>query len=151
MPRAPPPHVPDSFHSVPAGAQHSSRAHQPNAQRGTTTNLKEKTDDRTAPRYAIRQRGRLAPRQQENDMLQDSKSQPVTHTPHSATFSPPPVLTPEAFHQRIGGVIGKNRIYELLHAGRIRHVRIGNRFLILGQEVSDFFEREAALVAHEVR
>ena len=70
---------------------------------------------------------------------------------NTSTFQPPVVLTPEAFHHATGGAIGKNRIYELLHAGRIRHVRIGNRFLILAHEVQDFFEREAALVAAKVR
>jgi excisionase family DNA binding protein len=65
------------------------------------------------------------------------------------TFQPPVVLSPEAFHEAIGGAIGKNRIYELLHAGRLRHVRNGSRFLILGSEVHEFFQREAALVTTE--
>jgi excisionase family DNA binding protein len=71
-----------------------------------------------------------------------------TRTP---TFRPPVVLTPEAFHEAIGGVIGKNRIYELLHAGRLRHVRNGSRFLILYAEVHDFFEREAMHASAEIR
>lgn len=68
-----------------------------------------------------------------------------------STFSPPVVVSPEAFHEAIGGAIGKNRIYELLRAGRIRHVRIGSRFLILASEVHDFFQREATPVQTEVR
>lgn len=67
------------------------------------------------------------------------------------TFAPPPVLTPDAFHAAIGGAIGKNRIYELLQDGRIRHVRNGSRFLILASEVDNFFEREASRHATEVR
>jgi excisionase family DNA binding protein len=69
----------------------------------------------------------------------------------NSTFQPPAVLTPDAFHAAIGGVIGKNRIYELLHVGRIRHVRVGSRFLILATETEAFFEREAALVTDAVR
>ncbi len=73
----------------------------------------------------------------------------MSNTP-SSTFTPPVVLTPETFHDAIGGSIGKNRIYELLRAGRIRHVRIGSRFLILATEVHDFFHREATAVHVEV-
>ena len=84
-------------------------------------------------------------------MHQITSTEPSTNAQLGATFSPPPVLTPVAFHHRIGCALGKNRIYELLHAGRIRHIRVGNRFLILADEARDFFEREAALVAAEVR
>ena len=69
------------------------------------------------------------------------------NTPHSNAsnlFEPPTVLTPHAFHDAIGGAIGKNRIYELLRAGRIRHVRNGSRYLIPSSEVQAYFEREAA-------
>lgn len=62
-----------------------------------------------------------------------------------ATFTPPAVLSPRAFHQAIAGVIGLNRIYELVRAKRLRHVKIGNRYLILASEVSEFFHREAEL------
>lgn len=72
-------------------------------------------------------------------------------TTPTAAFVPPPVLTPEAFHEAIGGVIGKNRIYELLHAGRLRHVRMGSRFLILAAETEAFFEREAGLMTNSAR
>ena len=65
---------------------------------------------------------------------------PSTSTRH---FVPPTVMTPEAFHAAIGAALGKNRIYELLHAGKLRHVRNGNRYLILASEIHDFFEREA--------
>lgn len=60
-----------------------------------------------------------------------------------STFSPPQVITPQAFHLATGGVVGLNRIYELLRARRIRHVRIGNRYLILAREITEFFVREA--------
>lgn len=55
------------------------------------------------------------------------------------------VLTPREFHIAIGGVVGINRIYELLRSNRLRHVRIGSRYLILSSEVDDFFAREAAM------
>ncbi len=61
----------------------------------------------------------------------------------SRAFVPPPVLTPQAFHTAIQGTIGLNTIYELLRAGRLRHARIGNRYLVLASEAHDFFEREA--------
>lgn len=70
--------------------------------------------------------------------------------PAPGTFNPPVVLTPEAFHVAIGGALGKNTIYELLHAGRLRHVRIGSRFLILVSEVAAFFEREATRFDAEI-
>lgn len=66
-------------------------------------------------------------------------------------FTPPVVLSPEAFYTAIGGVIGKNRIYELLHSGSIRHVRVGSRFLILASEVHDFFHRAATPLQGEER
>ena len=61
------------------------------------------------------------------------------------TFTPPTVLTPRQFHDEIRGVIGLNTIYELLRANRLRHVKIGSRYLILGTEATDFFEREAGM------
>lgn len=73
------------------------------------------------------------------------------HHANPSAFQPPVVLSPESFHDAIGGAIGKNRIYELLHAGRIRHLRIGSRFLILATEVQDFFLREATPAHAEVR
>ena len=54
-----------------------------------------------------------------------------------------PVMSPKAFYAAIGETIGINRIYDLLRANRIRHVKIGNRFLILRSEVMDFFLRES--------
>lgn len=65
-------------------------------------------------------------------------------TPHNGTFTAPPVLTPRQFHEVTGRVIGLNSIYELLRAQRIRHVKIGSRFLILASETTAFFDREAA-------
>ena len=61
-----------------------------------------------------------------------------------STFTTPPVLTPRQFHEAIHGVIGLNTIYELLRANRVRHVKVGSRFLILASEVTEFFDREAA-------
>jgi len=53
------------------------------------------------------------------------------------------VLSPQAFHHAIGEAIGKNRVYELLRANRLRHIKVGSRYLILRSEVDDFFVREA--------
>ncbi len=61
----------------------------------------------------------------------------------SHEFAPPPVITPREFHQATGQVIGLNAIYELLRANRIRHVKVGTRYLILASETRAFFEREA--------
>lgn len=70
--------------------------------------------------------------------------QTTSHRPAATrAFLPPPVLTPQAFHKAIQGTIGLNTIYELLRAGRLRHARIGNRYLVLASETHDFFEREA--------
>lgn len=67
----------------------------------------------------------------------------TTSAPINA-FTPPPVLTPREFYQATKGVIGLNSIYELLRAQRIRHVKIGPRFLILASETTAFFDREAS-------
>ena len=57
------------------------------------------------------------------------------------------LLTPDEFRRALGGAIGRSSIYELIHAGRIRHVRLGRKMLIPRQEVQEFIEREAALEA----
>jgi excisionase family DNA binding protein len=59
------------------------------------------------------------------------------------TFTPLAVLTPRQFYESILGVIGLNTIYELLRANRIRHVKVGSRYLILASEATEFFERTA--------
>ena len=59
-------------------------------------------------------------------------------------FAAPPVLTPHQFHAAIGRSIGLNSVYAALCSGRLRHVRGGNRHLILASEVQHYFTREAA-------
>ena len=57
-----------------------------------------------------------------------------------------PLLTPEEFRQiGLGGAVGRNSIYELIRANRIRHVKIGRKILIPRSEVHDFPAREANL------
>jgi hypothetical protein len=63
----------------------------------------------------------------------------------SRTFTPPAVLTPRQFHAEINGVIGLNAIYEMVRAKRLRHVKIGSRYLILASETTEFFQREAGM------
>jgi excisionase family DNA binding protein len=60
-------------------------------------------------------------------------------------YAPKPrkALTVKEFHQEIGMVIGLNSIYELIHAGRLKSVKIGVKLLIPRSEVDDFFIREA--------
>lgn len=69
----------------------------------------------------------------------------------TAPASPPlgpnkPLLTLEEFRHALGGAIGRNTLYELVRANRIRHVRLGRKILIPAAEVTDFPEREASLV-----
>lgn len=57
------------------------------------------------------------------------------------------VLTPKEFYAAIGGTLGIQTIYELLHSGRLRHIRVGTRFKIPYTEVDEFFQREIAEAA----
>lgn len=77
-----------------------------------------------------------------NNTMQEAIAVPETARPDAASGRAK-VLSPLAFHQAIGEVIGKNRIYELLRANRLRHVKIGSRYLILRTEIDDFFVRES--------
>jgi excisionase family DNA binding protein len=61
---------------------------------------------------------------------------PETLTPQAAT------LNPLAFSQATG--YGLNRVRDLLHAGKIKHVRSGRRVLIPRAEVEAFLERESS-------
>lgn len=54
-----------------------------------------------------------------------------------------PLLTPDEFRHALGGAIGRRNIYELIRAGRIRHVRLGRKLLIPRSEIEAFVEREA--------
>lgn len=55
-----------------------------------------------------------------------------------------PLLTPDEFRCALGGAIGRGNIYELIRAGRIRHVRLGRKILVPRSEVDAFVEREAS-------
>lgn len=54
-----------------------------------------------------------------------------------------PLLTPDEFRDALGSAIGRGSIYELLRAGRIRHVKLGRKILIPRSEVEAFIERGA--------
>ena len=57
-----------------------------------------------------------------------------------------PLLTPEEFRTvALGGTIGRNSIYELIRANRIKHVKVGRKILIPRSEARDFPQREAGL------
>lgn len=69
-------------------------------------------------------------------------------SPSPATESQPPtaklLLTPDEFRECLGGAIGRNSIYELLRADRIKHLKIGRKLLIPYSEVENFPMREAS-------
>lgn len=55
-----------------------------------------------------------------------------------------PLLSPEEFGESLHGVIGRNSLYGLLGAGRIKHIRVGRKILIPRSELTDFPAREVA-------
>lgn len=58
-----------------------------------------------------------------------------------------PLLSPDEFRYALGGAIGRGNVYELLRAGRIRHIKLGRKILIPYSEVKAFIERQAATSA----
>lgn len=60
-----------------------------------------------------------------------------SQTPQHATE----LLTPELCRSRMPNV-GRNSLYEMLRAGRIKSVRIGRKFLIPSCEIEAFPRRE---------
>lgn len=74
-----------------------------------------------------------------NTTRQDNASVPAGSVPAK------PLLTPEEYYRAFDGAIGRGSIYELLRAGRIRHVRLGRKILIPRSELDDFPIREASL------
>ena len=57
-----------------------------------------------------------------------------------------PFLTPEEFRTIVlQKTIGKNSLYELIHANRIKHIRIGRKILIPRSEVAEFARRESGI------
>jgi len=59
-----------------------------------------------------------------------------------------PLLTPDEFRLALGGAIGRSSIYELIHAGRIRAVKLGRKLLIPHHEIQAFIERETTTEVH---
>lgn len=57
----------------------------------------------------------------------------------------PGLITPDELYRRLG-VIGKSSIYDALRAGRIKHLRIGRKILVLESEVEDWPKREAEAI-----
>ena len=54
------------------------------------------------------------------------------------------LLTPLEFYEGLNRRVGKNSIYGLVAAGRIRSVKIGTKILIPASELTEFPRREAA-------
>ena len=55
-----------------------------------------------------------------------------------------PLLTPDEFCEGLRKVIGRNSIYGLIQANRIKHIKVGRKILIPRSELTDFPAREAA-------
>ncbi len=54
----------------------------------------------------------------------------------------PGLITPDELYNRLG-IVGKTNIYRALRAGRIKHLRIGRKILVLESEVEEWPRREA--------
>ncbi len=54
-----------------------------------------------------------------------------------------PLLTPDEFWEGMQKVIGRNSLYGLIQANRIKHIRVGRKILIPRSELTDFALREA--------
>ena len=52
------------------------------------------------------------------------------------------LLSPDQFRETYFPKIGRNAIYDMLRAGRIRSIRVGRRILIPVSEANAFIERE---------
>lgn len=67
--------------------------------------------------------------------------QPPTTSPRGGY--PSSLLTPSEFHSHFQSKIGKNKLYELLHEGRIKSIRLGERkILIPASELTAWPARE---------
>ena len=53
-----------------------------------------------------------------------------------------PLLSPDEFLKEMQGTIGRNSVYGLIQANRIKHVRLGRKILIPRSELTDFLVRE---------
>lgn len=54
-----------------------------------------------------------------------------------------PLLTPDEFFEGLQKAIGRNSVYSLIQAGRIKHIHVGRKILIPRSELTDFPAREA--------
>lgn len=54
-----------------------------------------------------------------------------------------PLLTPDEFWEGMQKVIGRNSLYGLIQANRIKHIRVGRKILIPRSELTEFPLREA--------
>ena len=54
-----------------------------------------------------------------------------------------PLLSPDEFLRAMQGTIGRNSVYGLIEAGRIKHIRLGRKILIPRSELEEFLMREA--------
>jgi excisionase family DNA binding protein len=54
-----------------------------------------------------------------------------------------PLLTTDEFIEGMGFTIGRSSVYEFLRAGKIRHLKVGRKILILASELAEFPQREA--------
>ena len=53
------------------------------------------------------------------------------------------LLTPKEFYEALDGAICQSKIYELIHANTVKHIRVGRSILIPRRELLDFWHREA--------
>ncbi len=65
-------------------------------------------------------------------------------TDQPAPAQPPDarLLSPDQFRDAFFPEIGRNAIYDMVRAGRIRSIRVGRRILIPTSEARAFLERE---------
>ncbi len=70
-----------------------------------------------------------------------STSRPSTH--NAEPQNDPPLITVDEYRERMGHRIGRNAIYQAVNEGRIRHIRVNRKILILSSEVEGWPMREA--------
>ena len=72
--------------------------------------------------------------------------QDTTQNTSTPTLLEKPLLSPKEFRTLgLGGAVGRNTVYELIHANRIKHIKLGRKILIPASEIRDFPAREADL------
>lgn len=64
-------------------------------------------------------------------------------TAHPEPQKDPPLITVNEYRERMGRRIGRNAIYQAINEGRIRHIRVNRKILILSSEVEGWPMREA--------